>query len=681
MTQQAFLLEEQDNLKRVVECLKSKEQELLEKADAQDKSLNEIHDYFWNNYTEFDEYGYEMYDNANALYHEVQEKASYIQKAHIYKKMQDSPYFGRVDFCYEGEDIAEKCYIGIANFSDKTSNISRIFDWRAPISSLFYDYEGGECGYEAPMGFIKGIMEHKYQYKVKNSKLVYAIESGMNIDDDILKRELAINGTVNLKNIVSTIQREQNQIIRDKDHKILAVQGCAGSGKSSVALHRIAYLLYHNRKNLKASQVLILSPNSIFADYISRILPELGEANICEMSLDVYAYRKLIEIGEAQDLYDYLEEKLNPVKNHLYTKEAAYKQSNEYVKELDGFLLSLEYDLVDLQEFTYKGYKLDLNMLSYYFYEKLWNVPILDRLNHVAEFVIDEIETMKNQDLDEDSRIELLEKINRMYRTSNLFIIYNMFLKQSGRKKLEIKNNIIPYEDVYPLLYLKTALWGQQEKQVIKHLIIDEMQDYSYIQFAIIQKLFDCPMTFLGDYAQTLHEQKNDVLTFLPKLFGKELYTVTLEKSYRSTEEITKYAASILGMQTTNCIDRHGEIPEELHFETQEALIENLASRLLADMEHMDTVGVLCKTQEMANDYYELLLTKSRLPKENIHLLNKDSNQFNEGISIAPYYLVKGLEFDSVYIPEKNLYDSDMGRQALYIGCTRTLHRLTLMEC
>ena len=267
--------EEQQYLEQVLNKLKEKIKSVKQKMKAGEKDLEELHDYFWDNYTEFDEYGYELYDNNTALENKVRERAAYVKELFRYQKMSDSPYFGRVDFLYEGEEVPERCYIGIANLADSAADIPLVYDWRAPISSLFYDYESGPASYEAPMGEVTGRITCKKQYKIRGGKLIYALESDINIDDDILKQELSNHADARLKSIVSTIQREQNRIIRDASHRILAVQGCAGSGKTSVALHRIAYQLYHNRKNLKASQFLILSPNGIFADYISRILPEL----------------------------------------------------------------------------------------------------------------------------------------------------------------------------------------------------------------------------------------------------------------------------------------------------------------------------------------------------------------------------------------------------------------------
>lgn len=673
-------------LAKVIEKLQEKIEQLKEKIDFGEQQMEQMHDYFWNSYQEFDEYGYEMYDNTTAVNNKIKEKASYIGQIHRYKKMQDSPYFGRVDFCYDGEDTAEKCYIGTANLADSAAHLPYVYDWRAPISSLFYDFDEGPCSYEAPMGEISGVLTGKYQYKINHGKLIYGIKSAMNIHDDILKKELSEHADATLRSIVSTIQKHQNDIIRDKEHKILAVQGCAGSGKTSVALHRIAYLLYHNRKNLKASQVLILSPNSIFSDYISHILPELGEEQICEMSLDVYAYHKLRAIGEAEDKYDELEKIMHPECALIKRgPEASYKQTEAFVKELDGFILLLESELMDFHDFSFQRVIMEERKIAELFYEKLWDIPIMNRMERIGEFLIDEIETLQNKDMEEDLKLLLIDRMNQMYVTRDLLEIYNMFLEQSGRPCLQLVNGMIPYEDVYPLLYLSCSLWKWKDDREVKHLIIDEMQDYSFLQYRIIQKLFQCSMTFLGDCAQTMDEQQNDALTFLPKIFGNQIFSVRLDKSYRSTSEITSYAASILGMETVNCIDRHGELPDRLSCNSESEMVKLIRRIIQNDYrgDTFETIAILCQNQLESDKLYDLLvgmndeLNQDSIP---VTLLNKDSKSFQKGVSIAPFYLAKGLEFDSVIIPYANCYLSDFEKQALYICCTRALHKLTLID-
>ena len=273
-------------LQYVLKCLNDR----LAQADAAilegEKEIEDMHEYYWENYTEMDQYGYEDYDNQQALFRQMNANEEQFRLRKRFKKMQDSPFFGRVDFRYDGDEEAETFYIGIGNLSESAGSLPLVYDWRAPVSGLFYDYDKGSASYEAPSGIFEGEVTSKWQYKIRKGKMLYEFESDVKIDDEILGAELGSNGEVQLKNIVRTIQKEQNEIIRNTKDKIMVIQGAAGSGKTSVALHRIAYLLYHDRENLKSSNVLILSPNGVFADYISHILPELGEENIREMSFD-----------------------------------------------------------------------------------------------------------------------------------------------------------------------------------------------------------------------------------------------------------------------------------------------------------------------------------------------------------------------------------------------------------
>ncbi|MBQ9333062.1 MAG: AAA family ATPase [Lachnospiraceae bacterium] len=709
--------EEEIFLAKVLELIDRKMAELDARVDITDKDMADFHEYFWNSYTEFDEYGYELYDNTNAIRQKIMQKADYIREKFSYERMKDSPYFGRVDFVFDGESEPVPCYIGISNLSESAGMMPLVYDWRAPISSLFYDYDAGPAAYDAPAGRITGRITHKYQYKISSGHIVYMLESDMNIDDEILRAELGSHASASLKAIVTTIQREQNAIIRDTGHRILAVQGCAGSGKTSVALHRIAYLLYHNRNTLKASQILILSPNYVFADYISRILPELGEENICEMSLDVWAYRRLRKYGEAQDRYDRLEEILSPDihPSHAST-EADYKQSEDYVRELDGFILSLEYDGVDIRDYRYRGRKVKADYISSLFYEKLWDVPFMERMNRIAEFIIDEEETLRGRDMSVDERAYITDSLNAMYVDRDLLSLYNAFLASSGRNELPaayvtpegspddgedgesesaddmydetgsfvyvrkkatyLRAELIPYEDVYPLLYLKYSLFFHDTERSVKHLVIDEMQDYTYLQYRLIEKVFPCAMTILGDKAQTIDCEHRDVLKFLPRIFGSDLYTVQMDKSYRSTVEITTYAAGIVGLDTVSNIDRHGEPVGEHEFRDDEDLIAQLKYLIAQYSPESDTIAVLCRDAFRSGEIYDSLAGIDR----EISLLTSDTSLFKTGVSVAPFYLTKGLEFDTVFVIDEAFEPMDLHRQALYIETTRALHVLHIFR-
>ena len=665
-------IEEEKYLKLVLEKAAKKHAEIVQKLGDNAKDMESMNDYFWENYTEFDEYGYEMFDNKMALKTRLTQQEEYQRDRKRYEKMMDSPYFGRVDFCYEGEEEPEVYYVGAGNLTDDHGQRAYVYDWRAPVSGLFYDYDKGQAQFTAPMGIMHGEITRKRQYKIQEGKLMFALETEMNIDDEILQQALSENGDNRLKSIVTTIQKEQNSIIRDLKHRILVVQGCAGSGKTSVALHRIAYLLYHNRESLNAAQVLVLSPNSIFGDYISRILPELGEENICEMTLDDYAYRELSCYGEALDKYDELEAVLHGKR----PEKADYKQSREFVQELDLFLMQQEWENVDIQDFQYKKIVCPEEKISKFFYETYCDVPMLARMEKIAEYLIDEQETLQNRDMEDEEKDKLLEKMNRMYATRDPLELYNRFLAESGREEQLIHGQEIPYEDVYPLLYLKYTIDELPKRRRVKHVVIDEMQDYSYIQYRILQKMFDCPMTILGDRKQTMGEKQINVMKFLPEIYGKEMFYIDMKKSYRSTCEIMDFAEQILNKDSdTEYVDRHGERPHIAQVKSEEQMAECMTEDLRAGKVYR-TQGVLCLTQEEADRFYRML-EKAGIEAD---LLTKDSMKFHTGISVMPFYLAKGLEFDAVYVPNVQQYHSPLEKQALYINATRALHQLKLYE-
>ena len=663
-------MEEEKYLELVLQTVRRKLEEVQKKLGDNARDMESMNDYFWDNYAEFDEYGYEMFDNKMALKTRLTQQEEYQRDRKRYEKMLDAPYFGRVDFCYDGDEEPEVYYIGVGNLTEDHGKGAYVYDWRAPVSGLFYDYDKGKASFQAPAGVMEGEITRKRQYKIRDGRLVFALETEMNIDDEILQQTLSENGDNRLKSIVTTIQKEQNSIIRDTRHRIMVVQGCAGSGKTSVALHRIAYLLYHNRESLQAAQVLVLSPNSIFGDYISRILPELGEENICELTLDDYAYRELNCYGEAEDKYDELERVLHG----CASEEAEYKQSKAYVQELDLFLMQQEWENVEIGDFKYKKIFCPEDIISRFFYEKFCDVPMLDRLGKIAEYLIDEQETIQGRDMEDEERQKVMEKINRMYVTMDPLELYNHFLAESGREEQLLTGDTIPYEDVYPLLYLKYSMKELPKRRKVKHVVIDEMQDYSYLQYRILQKLFDCPMTILGDRRQTMGEKQSNVMKFLPEIYGKEIFYIDMKKSYRSTREIMEYAEQISQENAgTQYVDRHGELPHTRTADTSEQMYEMLAKDLTGET-GCRTQGVLCLTQEEAEAVWNALREKGI----EADLLTKDSMKFRTGISVMPFYLAKGLEFDAVYIPNVQKYHSPLEKQAMYINVTRALHKLKL---
>ena len=660
------------------EKLKHKIQEVNHALSEGQKEIESMHTYYWDNYTEMDQYGYENFDNQQALFQQVnanQEQFAYRQRL---EKMIDSPFFGRVDFCYEGEEEPEQFYIGIGNFSEKTGHVPLIYDWRAPVSGLFYDYDKGSASYTAPAGILHGEITSKWQYKIRRGKMVYEFESDVKIDDDILKAELGSNGDVQLKNIVRTIQKEQNAIIRNTKDKIMVIQGAAGSGKTSVALHRIAYLLYHDREHLKSSNILVLSPNSVFSDYISHILPELGEENIQEMSFDLYAYKELKPfVYDCEDRYHQIEREL-AFADEQQIKRMRWKQSKDFLDEVEAFLLELEDELMNFQTIEYKGFEKTEQEILNLFYFKFQDIPLLSRMEAVLEYFIDEYETLKDCTLPEEERDMLYGKFMKMYETKDLYVLYNRFLKSFGFTPLpycSYEKRLLPYEDVYPMLYLKYRLFSSTQQKTVKHLVIDEMQDYSYLQYIILKELFHCPMTILGDKAQTMEAEVQDVLEFLPEIYGKQIRVIYMNKSYRNTVEIASYANKITNVQGVELFERHGRPVEEKTFSALTEMLDESLKNLKLQENEYETAAVITTTEEEAVFAYQYL--KEKFPQT--FYIDKDSSVFQKGLTVTTFYLAKGLEFDQVFgISGKR--NTPLLKQAGYICATRALHELYMYQ-
>ena len=668
-------------LQYVLKCLNDR----LAQADAAilegEKEIEDMHEYYWENYTEMDQYGYEDYDNQQALFRQMNANEEQFRLRKRFKKMQDSPFFGRVDFRYDGDEEAETFYIGIGNLSESAGSLPLVYDWRAPVSGLFYDYDKGPASYEAPSGIFEGEVTSKWQYKIRKGKMLYEFESDVKIDDEILGAELGSNGEVQLKNIVRTIQKEQNEIIRNTKDKIMVIQGAAGSGKTSVALHRIAYLLYHDRENLKSSNVLILSPNGVFADYISHILPELGEENIREMSFDLFAYRELKDIvGDCEDRYDQIEHTvLNPKIQDICRE----KQSPEFVSKLDGFVLRLEDELMNFRDVEYRGCTLSEKEIIDLFYFKFLDVPLLSRMHSVAEYFIDQVETLRDRDLSDEEREEVMECFRSMYETRDCYVLYSRFLEKEGYRPLphcQIEKRRLRYEDVYPVLYLKYTLYQCRNHHGIKHVVVDEMQDYSWIQYLLIHKMFPCRMTILGDKAQTMEDETQDVLKFLPKIFGKDIRKIVMNRSYRNTMEVAKYANHLTGIEDMELFERHGEPVDERTFSSTEEALETVLEKWLNRREEFETEALIFLTESEAEHaflYIEKRLKEIAPEAENqLCYMNRDSQSFKKGLTVTTFYLAKGLEFDQVFGIFEEDRESGLQCQAKYITATRALHEL-----
>ncbi len=670
---------EEEHLTMVLSKLDTAIDELLAHLTAKQQEIVKMKQYYWDSVNEFDEFKYEDLANRQMIDAEIDAAQEGSVKLHLYRRLKDSPYFGRIDFCYEGEDTPETYYIGVGNFSPRKSAEPLIFDWRAPVAGLYYDYDKGPASFEAPAGTISGEITKKMQYKIAGGRLLYMMESDIKIDDDILIRELSLHADARLKSIVSTIQREQNQIIRNRKDRILVVQGCAGSGKTSIALHRVAYLLYNNRKELSAKNILILSPNTIFSDYISTILPELGEVNVSEMSFDELAEKELAGIAGFESRYSRLEYLLtrpyDPEVRAAREQKIRCRNSPEFLEQLEAYVRELPAELVDYRDLSYKKIYRDSEAIRALFEDKFRLVPLLKRMSAVAAYIIDEEETLTGKPFDGIESGIVERKLCEMYRTMDIRSLYARFLIASGEEASDIMSGLLDYEDVYPLIYLKNLLLGTSPDSDIRHLVIDEMQDYSPVQYALIHRMFRCPMTILGDEAQIMDDTPVSIRPTLSKIFGASARFLTLNRSYRSTFEIASFAGRLIGQTDVTYFERHGEEPFIGQYPDYDSMMEAMRTRITQEADQAKTIAILCRTAKDAQAVWEACSSFLE-----ISLQTADSASFHSGITVMPFYLAKGLEFDSVHIPgvTKEAYHSALDRQALYISCTRALHRLSL---
>jgi len=589
-------------------------------------------------------------------------------------KLVDSPYFGRIDFVTGEPPETNLIYIGIHSFADQSRRVNLIYDWRAPISSMFYDYELGKASYETPAGPAEGDIVLKRQYRITEGKMEFMLENAVSILDDVLQEELSRSSDDRMKNIVATIQRDQNAVIRNETARVMIIQGVAGSGKTSIALHRIAFLLYRFRETVKATDILIISPNKVFADYISNVLPELGEEHIPEIGMEDLASEMLEHKYQFQTFFEQVTLLLDEP-NPAFIERIRAKASFEFLSKLNQYLIHIEN-----YYFTFTELRIAGTVVPFPFIEERFKayhrIPLLKRFPEVVKDIQNYLRNNMQRKLNGREKAQLWEAVPRMFKLSNVIDLYNDFYSWIKKPHLfKMENGILEYGDVFPLIYFKIRLEGFQSRfDHVKHLLVDEMQDYTPVQYAVLSRIFHCKKTILGDVSQTVNPYSASSAETIEKIFP-QADIVKLFRSYRSTWEITAFSQNISRNPSIIPMERHGEPPSVKGFDNNAAeiaFIENQISRF-KESPHA-SMGIVCKTQEQANVLYE------RLKSPGVHLLTADSSAFTNGVIIATVHLSKGLEFDVVVIPfvSANNYHTDVDRSMLYIACTRAMHELTL---
>ncbi|MFY8037126.1 MAG: HelD family protein [Cyclobacteriaceae bacterium] len=586
-------------------------------------------------------------------------------------KLGASPYFGRIDFKTNSQPLP--IYIGMYTYTDENEKANLIYDWRAPISSMFYDFELGDAAYTTPSGKINGTITRKRQYKIRDGRMEFMIENDVHIHDDLLQKELSKSSDDKMKNIVATIQRDQNAVIRNETASVMIIQGVAGSGKTSIALHRIAFLLYRFRDEIAAKDVLIISPNKVFADYISNVLPELGEEWIPEMGMEDLANEVLEEKFRFQTFFQQvavLLEKHPPA----FVERIQFKSTFEFLSKLNQYMVYLENNF-----FTFTELKIGKVVVPFPYilerFKSYHRIPLLKRAPEVVKDIQQYVRNELQRKLTGHEKNQIWQAVPRLVRTSNILDLYKEFYTWMGMPGyFEMIGETLEYADVFPLIYSKIRLEGTINFDHVKHLLVDEMQDYTPVQYAVLSRLFRCKKTILGDVNQMINPYSASSSELIERVFPQG-DMVRLVRSYRSTYEISQFAQRIAYNPELIPLERHGEIPAVKEFQSNPEEVEEIKNLVVefAASRHK-TLGIICKTQDQAAFVYESVRANG------ISLLTPESTSFKEGVIITTAYLAKGLEFDEVIIPFASArnYHTDVDKRMLYIACTRAMHRLTV---
>ncbi|AOZ94104.1 RNA polymerase recycling motor HelD [Paenibacillus crassostreae] len=679
---------------------------------------------------------------------------SHLQSSESLKKMKllvNSPYFGRIDFEETDSNQNDRIYLGIASFLDDDDETFLVYDWRAPVSSLYYDGAPGPASYDTPMGEIRGEMKLKRQFVIRNATIDVLFDTGVTIGDELLQQVLSHSADNHMKSIVATIQREQNAVIRNDKSRMLVVQGSAGSGKTSAALQRVAYLLYKYRETLKADQVILFSPNPLFNSYVSSVLPELGEENMQQTTFQAYLDYRLAKDFELEDLFTQMESLLKTAEGHpLDIKRAAinYKSSPAYLEVMLRYKEYLETQGMMFRPIRFQGRLiLSSEQMSDKFYSFEPGVRMANRIELMREWMLKELTLFARKEREApwvDNQIDLLgqDEYQKAYThvrrkqhakkdsfddyesERNLLarMIVNEWLKPvrkwikrkrfvdakglyrqlfgnkelhksiSGNNELphywdeisestlnDLKNGKLSYEDSTPYLYLQELVQGFQSNNVIRHVFIDEVQDYSPFQLEYIKQLFPrARMTALGDLNQGIyaHASVLSSMEALQQLYGpQDTEVIHLNRSYRSTYEIVDFTRSMMpGGEDIVPFNRQGEKPLII----VDIDIQGIHQKIIEDINQLNAAGyehtaIICKTLEETEQVYADLKDHLTLKK-----VTKTTPSFVKGTLVIPSYLAKGVEFDAViiYNGSNEIYARESERKLFYTVCTRAMHLL-----
>lgn len=726
-------IEEQEYLEKIIQHIKKELGKELVLLEGRKIELIKLRKEMWENTVHFST-DFEKLTEVNQYLSSLESQtASYestLKQIEKYRRLLPAPYFGRFDFSEGESEECEKVYIGIHSVIDKEDNNMLVYDWRAPISSIYYEYELGGAEYNTPQGTAAGKVQLKRQYKIREGRLQYFFDSSIKIDDEMLQQALCRSSSPNMRNIVETIQKEQNVIIRDMENELLIVQGVAGSGKTSIALHRIVFLLYQGLSTkLNSNNIIVISPNEIFSSYISGVIPELGEDNVDRITFGEICSSMLGGKGIIERRNEQLEYLItsSALESSLKNRRMEFKGSRAFAKLLDRAIKHYENYGISFEDVYYDGKMIESkqNLRNLFLNGKI-SGETAKRLKRLEKIIFDKIHPLQRDRVDKivkllqtldghefdykafgrllsikesgelQKRVRKFTEVDYMKIYQLLFNDSDLFYKLASGLELpqdikaildttrdNLNKGYIEYEDCAPILYLKLCLEGNEKYGEIRQVVIDEAQDYSPMQYQVFRLLFGkSRFTVLGDIRQSIDKEGDlsiydEVDSALEK---KKSVKLSLNKSYRSTQEINKFSLGIMKQhQDCICFERHGDEPiitcQSDEKSMEDAIVKGIQAYLA---EGFETIAVVCKTEKASQKLYSRIKDLT-----DIKLITAEGDRIEKGIVVIPSYMTKGLEFDAVIVHDasKESYCSELDRRLLYIACTRALHRLALYYC
>ena len=696
LAQTISLAEEQ--LKQAKEAADKKKSEIIEaKKDVRENTEHGITSLYTSD-------GFEALVELSQYINPVTDKIiDYEEEEHkilLLEKMIKSPYFARIDFKFDDEDEFEKIYIGRSSLRKNSYQEMYVYDWRSPIASVFYRFMTGEAFYDAPCGRVTGELNLKRQYEIKNGILEYFFDSDVQIVDEFLRQLLSQNTTAKMKAIVETIQHEQDVVIRDMENDLLMVQGVAGSGKTSIALHRAAYLMYQGlQTKLSANNIMIISPNSIFEQYISNVLPELGEDNVIS-SVFEDILSELLNGRKIQSRNDFLENLIvNSKYKEISRNSIEFKTSSFFREILDQFLIDIPRQWIEFEDVYYEGKCVVSGQILK---DKILGrpeTPLGIKLEQLEDYILEQIfgtgkgrghkeeKNLIKQEIQKFIKIDIVELYKILF--SNEAYFYSLL--QNSNPSQNIKNiwkytkenleaDSLYYDDAIAIAYLYLKIYGTNKYKNIKQVVIDEAQDYYPLQYEIFNLLFsNTKFTILGDMKQTL-AKKEDISFYeqIQKILNKKKSSlIMLDKSFRCTNEILNFSLKFIEKSSQiKSFNRNGDSPKVYIADNSEIFIDEIVKEIkLCQEKGFQSICLICKTEK--NSTYLFNKIKHKL---DIQLIKNGSVSDLQGVFILPVYMSKGLEFDTVLICDadsQNYHDED-DKNLLYVACTRALHKLSL---